>query len=65
MSTLYKFRSVEAMNTYGFMNSVVINDAYVIGANRNYVLNVVSAVIFGLIFVGLALHMVLRIIKKV
>lgn len=65
MSTLYKFQSVEARNTYRFVNAVVINDAYVIGANRNYFLNVVSAVIFGLIFVGFALHMVLRIIKKV
>ena len=65
MSTLYKFQSREARNTYGFVNAVVINNAYVIGANRNYVLNIVSVVIFGLVFMGLVLHIVLRIIKKV
>ena len=48
-----------------FVNAVVINNAYVIGANRNYVLNIVSVVIFGLVFMGLVLHIVLRIIKKV
>ena len=65
MTTLYKFQSKEARNTYGFVNAVVINDAYVIGANRNYVLNLVSVIIFGLAFLGMALHIVFRVIKKV
>ena len=64
-ATLYKFQSKEARNKYGFVNAVVGNDAYVIGANRNYFLNVISVVIFGLTMLGLALHIVLRIIKKV
>ncbi len=65
MATLYKFRSKEERNNYGFLNAVVINDSYVIGATRNYVLNMISIVIFGLTVLGLALHIVFRIIKKV
>jgi hypothetical protein len=65
MATLYKFQSKEARNEFGFINAVVINDAYVIGANRNYYLNLISVVIFGLTFLGIFLHIILRIQKKV
>jgi hypothetical protein len=65
MATLYKFQSIEARNQYGFFNAVVMNEAYVIGANRNYFLNLVSLVIFGLVCVGLAVHIVARIVNKV
>ncbi len=63
MHTLYKFQSREARNTYGFVNAVFMNDAYVIGANRNYVLNLISVIIFILTFLGIGLHIVFRIIK--
>ncbi|KPL25976.1 MAG: hypothetical protein AMS23_03780, partial [Bacteroides sp. SM1_62] len=65
MATLYKFQSIEARNQYGFFNAVVMNEAYVIGANRNYFLNLVSLVIFGLVCVGLVVHIVARIVNKV
>ncbi|MCK4852669.1 MAG: cytochrome c3 family protein [Bacteroidales bacterium] len=65
MATLYKFQSKEARNKYGFFNAVVMNEAYVIGANRNYYLNVISLVIFGLVFAGLAIHTLARIFNKV
>ncbi|KPK84951.1 MAG: hypothetical protein AMS27_08560 [Bacteroides sp. SM23_62_1] len=64
MVTLYKFQSKEARNKYGFFNAVVMNDAYVIGANRNYFLNVVSLVIFGLTFLGIIIHIGFRIFNK-
>jgi predicted CXXCH cytochrome family protein len=65
MSTLYKHQSREAREKYGFLNAVVINEAYVIGANRNYILNVLSLIIFGLVVIGLSVHLVARIVNKV
>jgi hypothetical protein len=65
MHTLYKHQSLEARETYGFLNAVVINEAYVIGANRNYILGLISLFIFGFVVLGLATHLVFRIIKKV
>jgi hypothetical protein len=65
MATLYKFQAKEARNEFGFFNAVVMNNAYVIGANRNYFLNVISLLIFGLTFVGIAVHLVFRIRNKV
>jgi len=65
MVTLYKFQAKEARSKYGFVNAAIINDAFVIGANRNYFLNLLSGIIFALTFLGLVLHIGLRIIKKV
>lgn len=64
-ATLYKFQTKKARTELGFFNSVVMNSAYVIGANRNYFLNVVSLIIFALTFLGIALHIASRIIHKV
>ncbi len=63
--TLYKFQSQEARAEYGFVNAIVMNEAYVIGANRNSYLNLISIIIFGLTFIGIVLHATVRIIKKV
>lgn len=64
LSTLYKFQSKEGRSKYGFVNSAILNRAYVIGANRNYVLNKISVLILigtlGLII----LHSILRVIFK-
>ncbi|KKL07463.1 hypothetical protein LCGC14_2585750, partial [marine sediment metagenome] len=65
MHTLYKFQSREARGEYGFINAVVMNEAYVIGANRNKYLNMISVILFGLTFLGLLAHISFRIIKKV
>jgi hypothetical protein len=64
MHTLYKFQSKEARNQYGFFNGVVMNEGYVIGANRNYFLNVVSLLIFGIAFVSIGIHITFRILRK-
>lgn len=63
--TLYKFQAREARNELGFVNAVVMNEAYVIGANRNIYLNIISVIIFGLTFLGVFVHATIRIIKKV
>jgi predicted CXXCH cytochrome family protein len=64
MASLYKFQIKERRNKLGFFNASALSDSYVIGANRNYYLNVVSILIFGFVFAGVIFHGVLRIIKK-
>lgn len=64
LQTLYKFKSRERLNQQGFFNSVILNDAYVIGANRNYYLNIISIVLFALTIGGILFHVALRIFSK-
>jgi len=64
MTSLYKHAVSEAKAKGGFVNSVILNEAYVIGANRNYYLNVISIIGFIIVFGVVALHAVLRIIFK-
>jgi hypothetical protein len=60
MTTLYKFQSKEQRQS-GFLNGIILNESYVIGANRNEYLNIISLLIFvGLILV-IGIHIVFRI----
>jgi len=43
---------------------VIMNEAYVIGANRNYYLNIASVVIFIMVLIGIAIHATLRYIHR-
>lgn len=45
MASLYKFESKEQRRD-GFFNGIILNESYVIGANRNEYLNVISLIIF-------------------
>jgi Zn finger protein HypA/HybF involved in hydrogenase expression len=63
MASLYKFESKEQRRD-GFFNGVILNESYVIGANRNQYLNILSLVIFGLIILIIAWHTYFRILKK-
>ncbi len=63
MASLYKYQNLEARKERGFLNSVILNEAYVIGANRNEYLNIISFIIFGLTFVGILVHIILRLMK--
>ncbi len=64
MGSLYKHQVAEKRSKLGFYNGVIMNEAYVIGANRNYYLNVASVVIFILTLTGIAIHASLRIIHR-
>ncbi len=64
MASLYKHQAQERRNKAGFINGSILNEAYVIGANRNVYLNWISVALFGLVFIGIFTHAVLRIIKK-
>jgi hypothetical protein len=63
MGSLYKFESKEQRRD-GFFNGVILNESYVIGANRNEYLNILSLVILGLIVLIIGWHTYIRIIKK-
>lgn len=64
MYSLYRYQVPAERNRFGFLNAKLVKDYYVIGANRNYYLNIASLLIFGLILAGIATHIVLRIISK-
>ena len=49
---------------YNFYKSFILNDAYVIGANRNDYVNLISIIFFALTFSGILLHTFFRIIKR-
>jgi Zn finger protein HypA/HybF involved in hydrogenase expression len=65
MATLFKYQAEESRSKYGFMNSMIMNDAYVIGANKNVLLNKITLTLFSLAFISIAIHILLRIIKKI
>jgi len=63
MHTLYKFESLEKRKG-GFMNSIMISNSYVIGANQNVWLNRLSLLIFGFTLLVILFHTYLRIKKQ-
>lgn len=63
MSSLYKHSVKEKRNELGFYNGVITNEAYIIGANRNYYLNVASIGMFLLTLLGIIIHSTIRIAK--
>lgn len=60
MASLYKFESKEQRRD-GFFNGIILNSSYVIGANRNEYLNVLSLIIFVGVIAVIGFHIVLRI----
>ncbi|MCK5694164.1 MAG: cytochrome c3 family protein [Bacteroidales bacterium] len=62
MHTLYKFESKEARKG-GFVNAIMLNNSYVIGANQNVLLNWLSLLVFGMTLLVIAFHSFLRIRK--
>ena len=66
MESLYSQRVQESRSKGGFLNSAILNESYVIGANRNVYLNIITVVLFALVVLGVGTHLVLRlfIVKK-
>jgi predicted CXXCH cytochrome family protein len=62
MASLYKFESKEQRRD-GFFNGIILNESYVIGANRNEYLNLLSLVIFVGVIGVIAVHIIFRIRK--
>jgi hypothetical protein len=63
MSSLYKFQSKEQRKG-GFVNGIILNESYVIGANRNQFLNNLSFFIFIILAIIIAVHIIFRIRRK-
>jgi len=63
MSSLYKFESKEQRKD-GFFNGIILNESYVIGANRNEYLNIFSLIIFGILILTISVHLFFRLKKK-
>lgn len=61
ITSLYKFRRKDERRK-GFINGVLINESFVIGANRNIYLNVLSLIITGFILLIILVHIIFRII---
>ncbi|HLN21571.1 MAG TPA: cytochrome c3 family protein [Bacteroidales bacterium] len=63
MASLYKFKSKEQRKD-GFFNGIILNESYVIGANRNEYLNKLSLIIFAAVMAVIIVHVYLRSRKK-
>ena len=63
MASLYKFES-KKLRRDGFLNGIILNSSYVIGANRNEYLNLLSIIIFVLVIGVIAIHIIIRLRKK-
>ena len=63
MASLYKYKVKEVRSAKGFFSSIFTSDSYVIGANRNFYLNMISVIIFGCVIIGIFIHTLLRILK--
>lgn len=63
MASLYKFESKEQRRD-GFLNGIILNASYVIGANRNEYLNMLSLIIFVIVIGTISVHIFFRIKNK-
>jgi Zn finger protein HypA/HybF involved in hydrogenase expression len=63
MASLYKFQSKE-LRRNGFFNGIILNESYVIGANRNEYLNWGSLIIFIIIIGVIGIHIIFRFNKE-
>jgi hypothetical protein len=63
MASLYKFQSREQRSD-GFLNGIMLNESYVIGANRNVYLNGISIALFAVVSLIMIVHIVFRLIRK-
>lgn len=65
LASLYNYnRSKIIASSYGFENGAILNSSYVIGANRNEYLNIISLIILALVLGGILIHVTFRIITK-
>jgi Zn finger protein HypA/HybF involved in hydrogenase expression len=63
MSSLYRFQSRKQRRD-GFFNGIILNQSYVIGANRNGYLNMLSLIMFSIALIVIITHISFRIFKK-
>jgi hypothetical protein len=64
LTSLYKMQFTDQRSITGFSNAAILDEAYIIGANRNYYLNRLSIGLFGLVILFIAAHAILRLTLK-
>ncbi|RLD58372.1 MAG: hypothetical protein DRI97_03365 [Bacteroidetes bacterium] len=64
LTSLYKMQFTDQRSLVGFSNSAMLEEGYIIGANRNYYLNRLSLVLFGLVLLFISFHVILRLTIK-
>lgn len=62
--TLYERRPINEADKYGFYNSILLNEQYVIGSNRNYYLNIISIALVCLVLFIIGIHVAARVLIK-
>jgi predicted CXXCH cytochrome family protein len=63
MTSLYKYKSKEQRRD-GFFNGIILNESFVIGANRNEYMNIISITIFAIVILIIGVHIFFRAIRK-
>ena len=56
LTKLYRYKMHESREKYGFLNSVALNEAYIIGMTRNVILDQLSFLIMGAMAMGIGVH---------
>jgi hypothetical protein len=56
ITKLYKYKTEESRQKFGFINSVALNEAYIIGMTRNVILDQLSFLILGVMAIGISAH---------
>lgn len=64
LTSLYRMQFTDQRSLSGFSNSFMLEESYIIGANRNYYLNRLSIILFGMVIIFLSIHAFLRLIIK-
>jgi Zn finger protein HypA/HybF involved in hydrogenase expression len=64
LGSLYNMQFTDQRSLTGFSNSAILDEAYIIGANRNYYLNRLSLILLGLVLLFISIHAILRITIK-
>lgn len=62
--SLYKYRMQQDRVEKGFVNGVISSEGYVIGANRSTLVNWIGILLILGTFLGIGIHVIIRIIKK-
>jgi hypothetical protein len=63
-SKLYKYAAKSARSENGYYNAILLNESYVIGANRNRYFNLFTFIAIGLTLLGIIIHLTARILNK-
>jgi hypothetical protein len=64
LTSLYKLQFTDERSLTGFSNAAMLEESYIIGANRNYYLNRLSLILFGFTIIFVLIHALLRLIIK-